>query len=259
MRSPISLTGSKHHQAPWIINNFPNHEIYVEVFGGGAHVLTQKSKSKNEIYNDINDNLVNFLMVARKKPEELYRACDSLPVSRSLFEKWKWDDWPDDKLERAVRWFYVMRQSFGGLQQHKSGWKASKTRNVASAYHNSAKLIKLIGKRFKNVAIENDDFRGIIARYDSSETLFYCDPPYIGKEHYYRGKFSKEDHEYLSALLNDIKGKAVVSYYECQILDELYAGWQRDNRKFVKYAGTEREFGNEVLLMNYKKNKMSLF
>ncbi|MFW6328195.1 MAG: DNA adenine methylase, partial [Bacteroidota bacterium] len=107
MRSPITLTGSKHYQAQWIISNFPKHKIYVEAFGGGAHVLIQKNPSKVEIYNDINDNLVNFLMIARDRPEELYRACDNLPVSRSLFEKWKWEPTPEDDFEKAVRYFYI--------------------------------------------------------------------------------------------------------------------------------------------------------
>lgn len=259
IKSPISLTGSKHYQSPWIISHFPkHHDVYVEVFGGGAHVLVQKPTAKVEIYNDINEDLVNFLMIARSWPDKLYRACDSLPVSRSLFEKWKWEDVPEDNFERAVKWFYVMRQSFGGMQRYKTGWKASKERNVAQSYHTACGLITSISERFRNVAIENDDFRNIIERYDSPGTLFYLDPPYIDLEYYYSGEFDKNDHKDLAKILSNIKGKAVISYYENELTDKLYDGWNKDSRGFAKYAGRKRNMGKEVLYMNFEK-KMSLF
>jgi site-specific DNA-adenine methylase len=34
----------------------------------------------------------------------------------------------------------------------------------------------------------------IIRVYDSSDTLFYIDPPYIGREKYYAGGFTDQDH-----------------------------------------------------------------
>lgn len=42
----LNYYGGKWNAGPWIIQNFPDHEIYVEVFGGGASVLLQKPRSR---------------------------------------------------------------------------------------------------------------------------------------------------------------------------------------------------------------------
>lgn len=44
-----------------ILKYFPQHRIYVEVFGGSAALLFSKRPSDVEVYNDIDSGLVNFL------------------------------------------------------------------------------------------------------------------------------------------------------------------------------------------------------
>ncbi|WML33206.1 hypothetical protein [Clostridium sp. OS1-26] len=56
------------------------------------------------------------MLVLRDWPEELYKACNALPYSESLYEKYKWEPVPDDNLERAVRFFYKMRLIFSSSQ-----------------------------------------------------------------------------------------------------------------------------------------------
>lgn len=114
MRSAIPYFGGKNRQAPWIISHFQPHFCYLELFAGSGNVLVQKAPSKVEVYNDIDDNLINFLMILRNQPQKLFDAIDSLPTSRSLYEKWKWELLPEDDFERAVRWWYVARQAYGG-------------------------------------------------------------------------------------------------------------------------------------------------
>ena len=43
-----------------IIELFPIHKIYCEVFGGAGHILFRKKPSDIEIYNDINYGLYLF-------------------------------------------------------------------------------------------------------------------------------------------------------------------------------------------------------
>jgi hypothetical protein len=39
-------------------------------------------------------------------------------------------------------------------------------------------------ERFGDVAVENPDCADLFAKYDSEDTVFYCEPPYVGYEDY---------------------------------------------------------------------------
>jgi DNA adenine methylase len=111
------------------------------------------------------------------------------------------------------------------------------------------------------VYIENLNFRECIRRYDGPETLFYCDPPYVGKEKGYpEHPFGEQDHRDLAAILHGARGKVVLSYYPHPLIDELYPDWRRDERQFMvsSYGITGRSKAKtkpratELLLMNFE-------
>ncbi|KAJ0073366.1 DNA adenine methylase [Bacillus altitudinis] len=127
-RSPLIWFGGKAKYAELIINKMPGHKVYVEPFGGAAHVIAHKPKGGHEVYNDIDGNVVNFLMQVRKNPKAMQSACESIPYSRQLYEQWKAEDYPKDDFERAVRWFYMNRSgiSKGNAENvPQTGWRHS--------------------------------------------------------------------------------------------------------------------------------------
>ncbi|HFC10149.1 MAG TPA: DNA adenine methylase, partial [Chloroflexi bacterium] len=75
--------GAKWKIAPWIIQHFPPHTTYVEVFGGSAGVLLRKPPAPIEVYNDLDGEVVNFFRVLRERPEELARAVEFTPYARA--------------------------------------------------------------------------------------------------------------------------------------------------------------------------------
>lgn len=254
-RSPLIWFGGKSKVANEIINRMPDHKVYVEPFGGAAHVIAQKPPAEFEIYNDIDGELINFMMVARSKPEELARACETIPYSRQLYIEWRDSEWPADSFDRAVRYFYVNRSGIAkgnGPAAGKTGWRHHHSHNVAKTYHSAIQLFESFAERMKYVQIDNRDFRKVIEVYDTPNTLFYVDPPYIGKEKHYAGQFSDQDHRDLAEILNNIKGKAIVSYYDDSLLEQLYTSWRRETfsavRQVVNGANCKSE---ELLLMNF--------
>lgn len=87
-RPVLRYFGGKFLLAPWIISNMPKHRVYVEPFGGAASVLMQKPRAHAEIYNDLDDRIVNVFRVFQNKESalELKRLLEMTPFSRKEFE-----------------------------------------------------------------------------------------------------------------------------------------------------------------------------
>lgn len=264
-RSPLIWFGGKAKYAEHIISKMPAHKVYVEPFGGAAHVITQKSPIGHEIYNDIDGNVVNFLIVARNNPKELQTACESLPYSRQLYETWKKEQLPTDSFERAVRWFYLNRSGIakGNAEEvSQTGWRHSTKsgNNPARGYLNACTLFEALAKRMQGVMIEHLDFREVIKKYDSEEALFYVDPPYVGREKYYAGGFTEKDHRELASLLNN--AKVILSYYTDPLILDLYPKWEKETFKAYKQVVGGDGLGcsaEELLLTNFRTEQLSLF
>lgn len=82
-----------------------------------------------------------------------------------------------------------------------------------------------IHKRFQNVQIENKDWRYVLDTYDTKNTLFYLDPPYVlstrvgGRR--YECEMEDEEHVKLIDKISNIKGQFVLSGYNNDIYDRL--------------------------------------
>lgn len=277
LASPISWVGGKHVAARRIVAAFPpaqSYGTYVEVFGGAAHVLVAKPMSNHlEVYNDVHGDLVNFWMVARDQPEVLQARLDTLPFSRSLYARYRTslqDETAMDDLERAARWFYVMRSTFGGGPDFSNGWGYSvqEGNHRARTLRSAAALLTLVAERFRLVQIECQDFTTLIPAYQTRRTFLYCDPPYIDCENYYNvGEtpvFTADDHARLAELLNETPALVALSYYEHPLLDDLYpvSKWRRmiwTQTKAIERTRTSRKLAHEVLLMNYATTQGQLW
>lgn len=64
-RPVLRWHGGKWVLAPWIIGHFPPHRIYTEAFGGGASILMRKARAYSEVYNDLDEDVVNIFRVLR--------------------------------------------------------------------------------------------------------------------------------------------------------------------------------------------------
>ncbi len=82
---------------------------------------------------------------------------------------------------------------------------------AVSRWLGSVEGLEYIATRLLRVQIENDKAENVIRRYDSGETLFYCDPPYPnesrGDSKAYQFELSDEQDAELAKLLNSVKGK----------------------------------------------------
>lgn len=253
MSSPMQYFGGKHYLAKTIVDFMPEHKQYCEVFGGAGHVLFRKEPVYHETFNDRDDLIVNLFQVIRDEKERLLEKIQYYPYSRSLFLKMKRDGPPQDPFERAVWYFYVNRTSFNGGGD---SFSCGRMKSVASAYRYTCNLLEEFSRRLSRVVIECLDFEECIEKYDHSEMLFYLDPPYVGNETFYKVAIEKSDHVRLYRLLRNLKGKAILSYVKCDLIDRMYHDWnsfevRKANHSSIVKKGGKKSFRSELILTNF--------
>lgn len=248
--------GAKWRLAPWVIEHFPPHKVYVEPFGGSAAVLLRKDRAKTEIYNDLDDELFNLFKVMRdsEQSKQLQYLLQWTPYSRqeydAAFEK------TDNPVERARRtliktWFGMHTK---GLK-HKSGFDTRVNSDGYCARTNSfikvADLIEAFRERLSSVILECVDALDLIDRAFSSTTLTYLDPPYVSNTRsgkLYRHEMTDNDHRSLSEICHRSKGMIIISGYPSELYDEeLYKDWVRVDRGSYTDGGHAR---TEVMWLN---------
>lgn len=241
-RPLLRYHGGKWKLAPWIISYFPKHRVYVEPFGGAASVLFQKPRSYCEVYNDLDNEVVNLFRVLRDsiKADALKQALYLTPFSRAEFElSYKLCDDPVEMARRTVL------RSFAGFSsaangKYKTGFRSGSNRSGTTPAHDWANypdcLVAII-ERLRGVVIENKRAADVIAQHDSPGTLFYCDPPYVHNTRCerscvgaYNHEMTDDDHVVLSSVLNSIQGMVVLSGYPSELYNRLYVDWQRIDR-----------------------------
>ena len=88
------------------------------------------------------------------------------------------------------------------------------------------------------------DYKEILDRYDSSDSLFYLDPPYYGKEHFYgMNKNDKKFHTEIRSSIENRLGLILLSYQDCPFIRELYEGFE-----IYQYKGTHKYKLKEILI-----------
>ena len=227
--------GGKYRDAHRIIAQFPPHEFYCEVFGGGASVLLQKDPSDFEVYNDLSGGVVNFFRVLRDRPTELIRAIEFTPYSR-LEQKLAYEP-TDNELESARRLYVRSWQSYSPdvIAGQNTGWRCQYQKhqgfnNVVKNFNRTDHLW-ILSARLKQVQIEQDDAVSVIQRYGrNSKALIYCDPPYVHSTRTescnYDHEMTDEQHRELAEALHSVEAMVLVSGYDCELYRELYKDWQ---------------------------------
>jgi DNA adenine methylase len=257
LNPPLSWHGGKSRFASKIIALFPEHHTYCEVFGGSGAVLLAKQPSKVEIFNDVDDSLVNLFRVIRDPNlcDRLQKACQGTLYARSEF---KLAQEPTvDPVERARRFLVRQRMSRSGLGERFSYSVEDSRRNMASVVRRwQAGIERLSGlhQRLRRVQIERADWRVILARYDNAETLFYCDPPYQHDTRNgggYSFEMTRGDHSDLVERLLQLKGMVILSGYDhpsYQLLES--CGWRRRPYNVIAHSSDTRSRRVEQLWLS---------
>jgi len=258
--------GGKYSHLEWLLPLLPETNHYCEPFGGSAAVLLNREPAPVETYNDLDSEVVNFFKILREQKDDLIYAIGMTPFAREEFAQaieTNGNGHHLSDLERARQFFIRARQVRTGLAQTASigRWanclqtSRAGMAGAVSRWLGSVEGLEWIASRLLRVQIEHDHALNVIKRYDSSNTLFYCDPPYPhnsrGDAKAYQYEMTDEEHIELHNLLSQIKGKVAISSYHCELMDELYQDWyvHEEGAKKAHSIKTDRV---EVLWTNYE-------
>jgi DNA adenine methylase len=261
--------GGKYSHLDWLLPLLPETKHYCEPFGGSASVLVNRKPAPVETYNDIDGDLANFFRVLRDNKEKLLEAIGLTPFSREEFEIAIQEPAEDiTDLERARRFFVRARQVRTGLAQTASSGRwahclltsRAGMAGAVSRWLGSVEGLSEIAQRFLRVQIEHAPATEIIRRYDSEETLFYCDPPYPhdsrSDNNAYAFEMNDDAHRELAEVLHNVRGKVALSSYESPLMSELYKDWQCVEAPSRKIHSVKQD-RSELLWINYSLDDIS--
>lgn len=177
----ISWPGGKTRHLKRLLPHIPEGAGYVEAFAGGCALLLAKPKSKMEVVNDVNGDLINLYRVAANHPEELSRKLSEMPPASRVFidqarQLLRTVGCLTD-IQRAALFLHLNKTSFAG-----SGTSLAIVRApVGAAFIGTQALIERVRsfhERFNSVVIEQVDYARLLKTYDHPDNFIFLDPPY---------------------------------------------------------------------------------
>lgn len=262
MKALLTYYGGKQKLVPVILSLIPKHSLYCEPFAGGAAILFAKQPSKIEVINDTNGEVINFYRMAKEKFPQLKKEIESSLHSRALHYKARFIyNQPQLFLpiERAWAVFILAHQSYSSILD--STWSCGvKDATAEKKFHaKKCAFTKDYVRRLEKVQIECRNALETILTRDSTQSFFYCDPPYFNSDMGHYGGYTVEAFRDLLNVLSKVKGKFLLSSYPSEVLKE----FSRKNKWYTKEIETNlsvqgaKKNGRrktEVLTANYPIN-----
>lgn len=228
-KPPAPWLGGKRMLAPRIarILSAIDHDAYAEPFVGmGGVFFVRPWRPEAEFINDVNQDLVTLFRVLQRHYPEFVGMIRWRLSTRADFERLKATDPATlTDLERAARFLYLQRMSFGGKVAGQT-FGLSNERPGRFDVTKLAPMLEELHERLAGVTIENLPYPEFITRYDRPGTCFYLDPPYWDCEtDYGKGVFGKADFRRLAEILRGLKGAFLLSINDVPEIREIFAAF----------------------------------
>lgn len=218
------------------------HERYVEPFVGMGGVFFRRRRvTKVEVINDLNRDVATFFRVLQRHYVAFVEMIRWQVTSRTEFERLARVDVDTlTDLERAARFLYLQRTSFGGKVRGRN-FGVAPDRPGRFDVTQVIPMLEDLHERLAGVVIECLPYAELIRRYDRAGTLFYIDPPYWGSEaDYGNGLFGREEFAQLAAQLARLKGKFVLTINDLPETRELFTGFKCERVKTTYSIAADR-------------------
>lgn len=260
LKTPVTYYGGKQQMLQHILPKIPEHVTYVEPFFGGGAVFWGKPPSRAEVVNDISHRLITFYKVLKYDLDELQTLIDETFHSRAQHRETD-VEYESGKEEIAdvlrMAWAVWVQTNMSFSSVIGGGFGYDRQGKCALKLFNKKKLLtEAYQERLKFVTIESYDVLKVIKAYDTPDTFFYLDPPYVSSDQgMYKG-YTREDFVKLLDACATMKGKFLLSSYpEPVLMDyrEQYNWQTEDIEKTLAVDGRRKAAKTKVecLTWNY--------
>lgn len=254
--------GGKSRLASFLVGIISNtqHTTYAEPFVGmGGVFFRREFAPKAEVINDYSRDVANLFRILQRHYVQFMDTLKWQLHSRTEFDRLLAAN-PDTltDLERAARFLYLQRTSFGGKV---TGQNFGTGRGMPARF-DLTKLTSVLEDahtRLAGVVVERMDYKDFIRHYDREDTLFYLDPPYFGCEgDYGKDLFNRDEFTAMAALLKTIKGRFLLSLNDTPEVRQIFAGFEfLDVRTAYTLAGGDNQKTvGEVVIANYREHSL---
>lgn len=254
LRSPICYYGGKNMLVRLLHSLVPSGgRPYCEPFCGGASLFFSREPAPVEVLNDINMEIVNLFRVLQNREmfEELRHRLMWTPYARMEFKRAL--EMPDDASDLDKAWATFVKFNMGFAGQCRTignfGRVFISTGGMADTTNRWLMRLSMLDAfhhRLMRVQIDCVDAIQCIRYWDSPDTVFYIDPPYVHStrksSNDYKHEMTEDQHRELVNCLIDCAGSVTVSGYSNLIYRALESnGWMRiDHSTACRAAGRIR-------------------
>lgn len=261
----VSYAGGKSNITDFLVQRFPPHRLYIDLFCGGLSVTLAKppATSRTEWVNDKYHAVANFFTVLRDMPDEFtaYFRDGFIIDAEVLYGMWAERlkvavEIPN--VEHAVMFWMTQLQTFTGRNAAAGASYRYENGRYGGRHYKTLPMQRILSThdRLAGVQIFCRDFRKIIemaSRYDG--VFMFQDPPYWGVTggNDYFERFSWEDHKELSELNLSGSYRWMLTINVHDDILRLYEGKEGVHiREYgIRYTMTEDRKGKELLISNY--------
>lgn len=232
----------------------PRHLVYVEPFAGGASLFWGMKHPEHPKYttvlNDLNGAIANFYRQLRDNPQELQRLIENTEHGQLVYAE------AMEIVKRgeaatvtdAWAWYVAIQQAFA--HKFTGGWRTAVTGSNEAAMWDRRVNMERFAKKLRATHVACEDSLRCIERWDSPQTLFYCDPPYVNTDQGYSKGYTQEDFDKLLEALKNAQGSVLLSCYHN---DAVPSEWERFNFNAVMTAVHKKEAPKERTEVVWRK------
>lgn len=246
---------------------------FVEPFFGGGAVYWSLAANENVI-NDIDKELTNFLKVFKENPNGIISIVDelsknitaitALEKSKSLtiadaktkrgeyYYEWRNKDRKDglkdlSDLERACRFFIVNQLAFNGMRRFNSKGEF----NIPYGNYKSFNINVNEGhtKLLSNTEIHNKSYKDVMLENDTENTFIFLDPPYTRefKEYSHGNEFGNDQQIELCETFKSMKfAKVMIVINKDEFTTDLYKDYIKHTYDLKYSTNIKNRYDNSV-------------